>query len=407
MNSNIIAKDSDYIYDPDHKKHPSGGYHKTEKGWSRIEEKKDESVKKNESVKKDKLVKNESVKKHKEVSNGRKIEHDFRTVQRECLSMSDAEVESYHSGSRKIDEGLRGRLQGIFRRKLAADSRRNGNGYESLVNPKTNKSVKFHKKVSGDTFHSIFEICHKYLPMGDCVDVHDKKDYDDTDNYMSEDGMSGFSITKEGDLISVFSLSKEGGFLSTIAPIVKEKAKTLDCFSIGDNGLPTLYEKYFGFQTASVLEFNEDVLREDKGDEYTDNFIKNYGKPSVHFMVNSKKPIESKKFDKDDWDGAFSYQQSKKAYKIISKLVQSFMVNKIAKSITKSYSASKDVDQIRDNGGKQERKDLSRPSRSDLKKQLTKRDVLREDRDDYKDTLFDKDLKLGNIAIKIAEKWKE
>ncbi len=139
MNSNIIAKDSDYIYDPDHKKHPSGGYHKTERGWSRIEEKKDKLVKKDESVKKHKLVKkDESVKKHKEVSNGRKIEHDFRTVQRECLSMSDAEVESYHSGSRKIDEGLRGRLQGIFRRKLAADSRRNGNGYESLVNPKTN-----------------------------------------------------------------------------------------------------------------------------------------------------------------------------------------------------------------------------------------------------------------------------
>ena len=141
MNSNIIAKDSDYIYNPDHKKHPSGGYHKTERGWSRIEEKKDKLVKKDESVKKHKLVKkDESVKKHKEVSNGRKIEHDFRTVQRECLSMSDAEVESYHSGSRKIDEGLRGRLQGIFRRKLAADSRRNGNGYESLVNPKTNRN---------------------------------------------------------------------------------------------------------------------------------------------------------------------------------------------------------------------------------------------------------------------------
>ena len=141
MNSNIIAKDSDYIYDPDHKKHPSGGYHKTERGWSRIEEKKDKLVNKDESVKKHKLVKkDESVKKHKEVSNGRKIEHDFRTVQRECLSMSDAEVESYHSGSRKIDEGLRGRLQGIFRRKLAADSRRNGNGYESLVNPKTNRN---------------------------------------------------------------------------------------------------------------------------------------------------------------------------------------------------------------------------------------------------------------------------
>ena len=50
--------------------------------------------------------------------------------------MSDAEVELYHSGSRKIDERVRGRLQGIFRRKLAAECRRNGNGYESLVNPK-------------------------------------------------------------------------------------------------------------------------------------------------------------------------------------------------------------------------------------------------------------------------------
>ena len=35
---------NEYIYDPDHKKHPSGGYHKTEKGWSKIEEKKEKST---------------------------------------------------------------------------------------------------------------------------------------------------------------------------------------------------------------------------------------------------------------------------------------------------------------------------------------------------------------------------
>ena len=33
--------DSDYIYDPDHKQHPGGGYHKTEKGWSKKDEKKE------------------------------------------------------------------------------------------------------------------------------------------------------------------------------------------------------------------------------------------------------------------------------------------------------------------------------------------------------------------------------
>ena len=39
-----LIADTDYIYDPDHKKRPAGGYHKTEKGWSKLEQKK-ESVK--------------------------------------------------------------------------------------------------------------------------------------------------------------------------------------------------------------------------------------------------------------------------------------------------------------------------------------------------------------------------
>ena len=34
-----LVADSDYIYDPEHKKHPGGGYHKTENGWSKSEQK--------------------------------------------------------------------------------------------------------------------------------------------------------------------------------------------------------------------------------------------------------------------------------------------------------------------------------------------------------------------------------
>ena len=120
--------------------------------------------------------------------------------------MSNAEVESYHSSSRKIDERVRGRLQGIFRRKLAAECSRNGNGYESLVNLKTNKSVKFHKKVSGDTFHSIFEMCHKYLPMGDCVDVHDK-DYIFKFSLFIKDELPEFQMTiiaaRKGNILTL------------------------------------------------------------------------------------------------------------------------------------------------------------------------------------------------------------
>ena len=40
----LIFADSDYIYDPDHKKHPGGDYHKTEKGWSKVEKKKEKST---------------------------------------------------------------------------------------------------------------------------------------------------------------------------------------------------------------------------------------------------------------------------------------------------------------------------------------------------------------------------
>ena len=41
--ADLMFADNDYIYDPDHKKHPGGGYHKTEKGWSKLDEKNDES----------------------------------------------------------------------------------------------------------------------------------------------------------------------------------------------------------------------------------------------------------------------------------------------------------------------------------------------------------------------------
>lgn len=48
----LILADSDYIYDPDHKKHPGGGYHKTEKGWSKLDEKEEEGGSSNKSTEK-------------------------------------------------------------------------------------------------------------------------------------------------------------------------------------------------------------------------------------------------------------------------------------------------------------------------------------------------------------------
>lgn len=54
----LIFADNDYIYDPDHKKHPSGGYHKTEKGWSKVEEKKEKTTSKVEMTYEQKILEN-------------------------------------------------------------------------------------------------------------------------------------------------------------------------------------------------------------------------------------------------------------------------------------------------------------------------------------------------------------
>lgn len=70
--------------------------------------------------------------------------------------------------------------------------------------------------------------------------------------------------------------------------------------------------------------------------------------------------------------------------------------------------ASKDVDQIRDNGGKSEYKDLSRPGRDDKRNRYNVKEINKEDRADYKDTVFDPDLKTGkdnteNMNIRMAK----
>ena len=65
--------------------------------------------------------------------------------------------------------------------------------------------------------------------------------------------------------------------------------------------------------------------------------------------------------------------------------------------------ASKDVDQIRDNGGKSEHKDLSHPNRDDKRNRYNVKEIKKEDRADYKDTAFDPDLKAASTLVKVAK----
>ena len=50
MAKELIADDYKYIYDPDHKKHPGGGYVKTEKGWQKGKQDKEQEKNENDKV---------------------------------------------------------------------------------------------------------------------------------------------------------------------------------------------------------------------------------------------------------------------------------------------------------------------------------------------------------------------
>lgn len=242
--------------------------------------------------------------------------NDFRRIQEASLQLSDNDIQMFHNGSKRIDDSTRGILEAAFRGQINAS--RDSVRYvdKSIVNNKTGKEFTIHKNINGTLFHDIFEIVQKYLPNGDCVDVHDIKSsdwsigYEKCKCYLAEDGLSGFAITPSGDLISVFNLGKQG-FLYSIKDYVKaEGAKTLDCYQSKVQPLATIYSKTLGFKIASILDFNYDILLEDKGKKYADYFVKTYGESPVHFMVNTNADVQSQHFTENQYEQAVEYQKS-------------------------------------------------------------------------------------------------
>ena len=259
--------------------------------------------------KRDKKEEKEYSKNKGEVENVKRSD-EFRRIQAASLGLSDEDVRMFHRGGRRIDGGVRERLSRVFREELESECRRVGYVKKSLVNQKYNIPFSMYGNVDAETFHDIFNIVHQYLRSGDAVDIHNKEYYRDCKNYLTEDGLGGFSITKDGDLISVFNLGK-GGFLSSIRDYLREQgAVSLDCYQSKAQELAKIYEDALGFKTASILDFNYEILEADRGKEYADYFVETYGEAPVHFMVLTDSDVEAKQFSKDDYASAVKYQRS-------------------------------------------------------------------------------------------------
>ncbi len=238
---------------------------------------------------------------------------EFRQLQEESSRL--LESNSGRGYGLPVDEAGRERVAGVLQREL--ESRRSSGGDSQwpavTVGDSQNPTKQYSllSGVDGQTFRDFFEIARRYTANGELVDLHNAKTtedgigYDDCINYLSEDGLSGFCITPDGDLISVFNakdVNGKGGFLRAIAPLVKQSAKTLDCYASPNQNLVQMYEKAFGFKTASVMDYNMEYDH--------DNIAANHSSPQVAFMVNTDKPVETKHFNKDQYAEAVAYRDS-------------------------------------------------------------------------------------------------
>lgn len=230
-----------------------------------------------------------------------KATDEFRRVQEASRKLSQEQISRMRE--RLSDEDKR-RLGGLLGRQL--DTARNGGWYSHRSSlAYTNERKKLNSKfdigdVNPKLFHDIFEILRTYLHNGELVDIHD--DYSDAKCFITSDGLAGFAIEPDGNLVSVFSLNpkENGGFLYAIKDMVREEGAThLDAYNSKNQPLEMIYEKTLGFHTAATMDYNMEYDHDD--------IAKNHGNPQVVFMVDHE-VAEPKHFDKDSYDAAKQYQ---------------------------------------------------------------------------------------------------
>lgn len=251
---------------------------------------------------------------NKDTNETESVNNDFRAIQEE--SRRKLNDENWGDSSKAVDEDLRGRIRGTLSEEIKRRGYSDSNNDGVLKLESKGNNFNLYKNVDAETFHDMFEIARTYTDNGELVDLHpintneDSLGYNEMNNYLSDDGMQGFSITKDGDVVSVFNADpSRKGFLRSIVGEINNNGKTLDCFNSSKQRLDEIYSKVFGWKTASVMDHNMDYDH--------DNIAKNHNNPPVSFMVNPQQLKSdvtdadlNKKFGKDQYDEAVAYRSA-------------------------------------------------------------------------------------------------
>lgn len=138
------------------------------------------------------------------------------------------------------------------------------------------------KQANSQEFYDSLKQAKNNMEYSPFVDLHEVSDYQQNKNFLNEAKDAGFSITKDGNIISVFKSdnSKTKKVLDTFIPMAIENGGNhLDCFNFGETGLVYLYEEY-GFQPIAKLKFDRNYAPD--GWDYN-----KWGEPDIVFMVHN------------------------------------------------------------------------------------------------------------------------
>ena len=228
---------------------------------------------------------------------------EFARIQEESRRVSDETLSRYHAkgrGTLEFDDFKR-MVGAVYGRLLARNGGSGNSGWSDLSHTDKEGKVNVFRigQVKPSLFHDIFEVNRRYLENGELVDLHDN--YDNCKCFLSDDGLCGFAVEPDGNLVSVFSLnlSTKRGFLYSIKDFVRKQGAThLDAYASNRQDLSAIYRKTIDFHVASEMDYNMDYDH--------DGIAENHGMPDVVFMVDHE--VEKRRFGKDQYDDAVAWQ---------------------------------------------------------------------------------------------------
>ncbi len=155
-------------------------------------------------------------------------------------------------------------------------------------------------RVSSEIFNRAFAFNRNYLFRGDYTAPPEENSYGDDECFLTEDGLAGFSITQSNWLVSLYSNEPWKGFLKMVVPLLQRVTKLVCIVNDENEDLVNAYSHALGFKIIARTVDDKEIMTEYYGEEFIENFVRNYGHPHHVFMYRPRtgdEEVEIKVFE--------------------------------------------------------------------------------------------------------------